>query len=162
MSATFIFCSDYRFLGCLGIEVVGWRGCSECNYSLSNLARDVIYCIVFGYSLYRCDCYRIGFNDTGTENQASPITGIADIVSLCINLESRDNLFRLIRNAWIMLLCSIQNFRCLPLLRGLLYQFSQLEFHQFASTDRHRICLFLGISQLPRLSVAVFEDMWEV
>jgi hypothetical protein len=102
MSATFIFCSDYRFLGCLGIEVVGWRGCSECNYSLSNLARDVIYCIVFGYSLYRCDCYRIGFNDTGTENQASPITGVADIVSLGIDLESRDYLFRLIRNVWIM------------------------------------------------------------
>ena len=162
MSATFIFCSDYRFLGCLGIEVVGWRGCSECNYSLSNLARDVIYCIVFGYSLYRCDCYRIGFNDTGTENQASSITGIADIVSLCINLESRDNYFRLIRNVWIMLLCSIQNFQCLPLLRGLLCQFSQLEFHQFASIDRHRICLFLGISLLPRLSVTVFEDMWEV
>ena len=95
MSATFIFCSDYRFLGCLGIEVVGWRGCSECNYSLSNLARDVIYCIVFGYSLYRCDCYRIGFNDTGTENQASSITGIADIVSLCIDLESRSYIIEL-------------------------------------------------------------------
>ena len=86
--------------------MVGWCGCSEYNYSLSNLARDVLYCVVFGYSLYRCGCFRIGFNDTGTENQASPITGIADIVSLGIDLESRDYLFRLIRNVWIMLILS--------------------------------------------------------
>lgn len=126
------------------------------------MARDFLYHVVSGYSLNRCDCFGIDIYGTGTENHASPFTGIADIVSLGINLESRDNYFRLIRNVWITLLCSIQNFRCLPLLRELLFQFSQLEFHQFASTDRHLICLFLGISQLPRLSVAVFEEMWEV
>ena len=126
------------------------------------MARDFLYHVDSGYSLNRCDFFGIDIYGTGTENHASPFTGFADIVSLGINLESRDNYFRLIRNVWITLLYSIQNFRCLPLLRELLCQFSQLEFHQFASTDRHRICLFLGISQPPRLSEAVFEDMWEV
>ena len=76
---------------------MGWRGCRQCNYDLSYLARDFLYHVVSGYSLNRCDCFRIGIYGTGTENQASPITGIADIVGLGINLESRDNLYRLIR-----------------------------------------------------------------
>ena len=59
---------------------------------MSNLARDALHHIVPGYSHHRCDCFRIGFNGTGTQNQASPITGIADIVGLSINLESRDGL----------------------------------------------------------------------
>ena len=115
-----------------------------------------------GYSPNRCDCFGIGIYGTGTENHASPFTGVADMVSLGVNLENRDNLFSLIRNVWIMLLCSIQNFRCLPLLRGLLYQISQLVFHQFASTDRHQICLFLDISQTPRLINVVFENLVEL
>ena len=73
---------------------------------MSNLARDVLYHIVPGYSHNRCDCFRIGFNGTGTQNHASPITGIADIVGLGIYLESRVSLKRLILSIWIMVFYS--------------------------------------------------------
>ena len=60
------------------------------------MARDFLYHVDSGYSLNRCDCFGIDISGSGTENHASPFTGFADIVSLGINLKSRDNLSRLI------------------------------------------------------------------
>ena len=37
-----------------------------------------------------------------------------------------------------------------------------MSFHQFASTDRHQICLFLDISQTSRLINVVFENLVEL